>query len=82
MMTREDVMRMAKEADRGFEGAEDADGTMPDSIVGIESVERFANACFAAGAAAEREAITTKLIDIGALADGEFIAAIRARGEK
>jgi hypothetical protein len=30
--------------------------------------------------AAEREAIIAKLLEIGALEDGEFIAAIRARG--
>lgn len=51
-MTRDDIIRMAREADPGFEGGEDCDGTMTDSIVGIDQVLMFA----ALVAAAEREA--------------------------
>ena len=51
-MTRDDVIRMAREADPGFEGGEESDGTMTDSIVGIDQVFKFA----ALVAAAEREA--------------------------
>ncbi len=35
-----------------------------------------------AGAAAEREAIVKKLLELGALEDGTYVEAIRARGEK
>jgi hypothetical protein len=50
-MNKEDIIRMAREADSGFEGGEDADGTMSDSIVGFAAIKRFA----ALVAAAERE---------------------------
>lgn len=52
-LKREDVEQMAREADSGFGDGEDADGTMPDSIVGIEAVMRFAEIV----AAAEREKV-------------------------
>ena len=51
-MTRDDIIRMAREADPGFEGGADSDGTMPDSIVGIDQVLKLAHLV----AAAEREA--------------------------
>ena len=51
-MTRDDIIRMAREADPGFDGGEECDGTMTDSIVGIDQVLMFA----ALVAAAEREA--------------------------
>lgn len=41
MTTREQIIAAAKEADPGFDGGPDADGTMTDSIVGIDAVERF-----------------------------------------
>jgi hypothetical protein len=41
-MTKDDIIRMAREADPGFDGGPDADGTMLHSIVGIAAVERFA----------------------------------------
>lgn len=41
-MTRDDIIRMAREADHGFEGKPDADGIMANSIVGIKAIERFA----------------------------------------
>jgi hypothetical protein len=43
-----------------------------------EELKRFATLV----AAAERNAIIAKLLEIGALEDGEFIAAIHARGEQ
>ena len=51
-MTRDDVIRMAREADPGFEGGADSDGTMTDPIVGIDQFLKFAHLI----AAAEREA--------------------------
>lgn len=54
-MTRDDIIRMAREADPGFEGGQDADGTMGDSIVGLEAIERFA-ALVAAAAVRETSA--------------------------
>lgn len=41
MTTREQIIAAAKEADPGFDGGPDSDGTMTDSIVGFEAVERF-----------------------------------------
>lgn len=83
-MTRDDIIRMAREADPGFEGGPDADGTMPDSLVGIDAIERFA----ALVAAAEREACA-RVVDgnIAASTPGSRLhdilmsnaAAIRAR---
>lgn len=52
----------------------------------IEDYQIALNAAFeggkAYGAAIEREAIAEKLLTLGALEDGDFIIAIRARGEK
>ena len=63
-MERQDILRMAREA-----------GWWTISrLLGVR-LQRFA----ALVAAAEREAITSKLLSIGALEDGEFIMAIRAR---
>jgi hypothetical protein len=36
------IKELAREADSGFEGGPDADGTMSDSLVGINAIERFA----------------------------------------
>lgn len=41
MTTRKQIIAAAKEADPGFDGGPDADGTMTDSIVGIDAVKRF-----------------------------------------
>ena len=41
-MTRDDIIRLAREADSGFEGGPDADGTLVDSLVGLDAIERFA----------------------------------------
>lgn len=53
-MTQDEIIEMARQADKGFDGGPDADGTMEDSIVGIDAVIRFAKLV----AAKEREAIT------------------------
>lgn len=52
-MTRDDIIRMAREADSGFEGGPDADGTLVDSLIGLDAIERFA----ALVAAEERKAL-------------------------
>ena len=84
-MTREDIIRMAREADSGFEGGPDADGTLVDSLIGLDAIERFA----ALVAAAEREACArvcdTHTVDdvlVGVGIAQSCAAIIRARGEK
>lgn len=73
-MNRDDIIRMAREADPGFEGGPDCDGTMMHSIVGMEAIGRFA----ALVAAAEREQCA-KVCDDNRLY--QTAAVIRARGE-
>ena len=50
-MTEEDIIRMAVEADPGFDGGQNAMELLSNSIVGIAAIERFA----ALVAAYERE---------------------------
>ena len=76
-MTRDDVIRMAREA--GFSEWENTD-----SPEFLEVIERFATLAFAAGAAAEREACA-KVVESSPSYDWhrfacEAAAAIRARG--
>ncbi len=54
-MSRDDIIRMAREADPGFE----TDTFHAESLVGMEAIERFA----ALVAAAEREAIAQMIED-------------------
>lgn len=78
-MDKEDIIRMAREA--GFESNENnAYGNLSlEAFVCVDyEIERFAQLV----AAAEREAIIAKLLEIGALEDGTFIEAIRARGQQ
>jgi hypothetical protein len=51
-MTRDDILRMAREADPGFE----ADPDLGESLVGMEAIERFAALVAAATRADELEA--------------------------
>lgn len=70
MTTREQVIAAAIEADSGFDGGDSADGTMGDSIVGIDAVERFYAIAFQAGAAsrdAEIQRLQMALADAEAL---------------
>lgn len=67
-MTRDDTIRMAKEANKVH--IEDKEF--------FDFAERFA----ALVTAAEREEIKKKLLSIGALEDGDFIAAILARNNQ
>jgi hypothetical protein len=41
-ISREDIIRMAREADPGFDGSANSDGTMLDCIVGLAAIKRFA----------------------------------------
>ena len=68
-MTRDDIIRMAREADPGFE----ADPHLGESLVGMEAIERFA----ALVAAAEREACAMACEDQRDLRE-EARAALRA----
>jgi hypothetical protein len=61
-MTREDVIRMAREADPGFE----ADPDLGESIVGMEAIERFATLVAAAAKAEEREACARECEEVDA----------------
>lgn len=78
---REAIIRLAREADSGFEGGPDADGTLADSLVGLDAIERFA----ALVAAAEREACARACEPQSAhddpLTAWKIAATIRARGE-
>ena len=72
-MTRDDIIRMAKEA-----GLCDADGKDSDSIVITSHLEQFANLV----AAAEREAIASILDEYDhKVAPSLMAKAIRARGQ-
>ena len=79
-MTRDDIIRMAKEADEGFE----TDTFHEESLVGMDAIERFARLV----AAAEREACAKVCDDLlanphtgGGWSDAmiEAAAVIRAR---
>jgi folate-binding Fe-S cluster repair protein YgfZ len=73
-MTRDDIIRMAKEA-----GLCDADGKDSDSIVITSHLEQFANLV----AAAEREAIASILDEYDhKVAPSLMAKAIRARGQE
>jgi len=50
-MTKEEIIELAREADPGFEGGPEEDGTLGDSIIGLNCVIRFASLV----AAKERE---------------------------
>ena len=88
-MNREDVIRMAREAGIGWDLIDQDEGQI--WYISAESLERFAQAAYAAGAAAEREAcakvceeeICGCCWDKDAQAAAEHLAVtIRARGEK
>jgi hypothetical protein len=72
-MYREDIIRMAREAGGLIYEV--------DWCFEMENLERFFQAAYAAGAAAEREACASICFQEGPSIDGELIAeAIRARG--
>jgi len=75
-LPREEIIRMAREA----EAVPIRGEPKQLAIVGILMIERFANAAYAAGAAAEREKCA-EVCDGWSHADGDLCAAaIRARG--
>ena len=78
-MTRDDIIRMAREAGWSEIGA-DLWGATNDGAMSIYALERFFKLAYEAGAAAEREACA---IAGGAAADAgrDVAAAIRARGQ-
>jgi len=81
-MTREDILKLAREADPGFEGGPEEDGTLPNCIVGFNAIERFFRLAHESGAAAEREACAD-ICDQHASIEGvaqRCAAEIRARG--
>lgn len=79
-LSREEVIRMAREAD-GHAYTNRHMKDEPAFAFSIDRLERFFNAAYAAGAAAEREACA-KLCDGWTGADGDKCAeAIRARGK-
>ena len=81
-MTREDIIRMAREA--GIEHLPDNWGDGWWQADSTQSLERFFHASYAAGAAAEREACAAICDRFQAreMQPAECAAAIRARGEK
>ena len=76
-MTREDVIRMAREA--GIEHLPDNWGDGWWQADSTQSLERFFHASYAAGAAAEREAVLD-LLDAYAKNNTDLRDAIRTRG--
>ena len=81
-MTREDIIRMAREADPGFDGGQNAMELLSNSIVGLAAIERFA----ALVAAHEREACRLIVLDNsdaeGICCTDDVLEAFRQRGEK
>ena len=80
-MDREDIIRMAMEADPGFDGGQNAMELLSNSIVGIAAIERFA----ALVAAHEREECASVAESYEPICDtcpSGVANAIRARGEK
>jgi hypothetical protein len=84
-MTREDIIRMAVEADPGFDGGQNVMELLSNSIVGIAAIERFA----ALVAAHERERIIAanapeieKVNEYIKALEDSIATVIRARGEK
>jgi len=79
-MNREDIIRMAREADPGFDGGQNAMELLSNSIVGIAAIERFA----ALVAAQEREECAKFCDDQYEFYgfDHVFAAGIRARGKE
>ena len=73
-MTRDDIIRMAREADEGFE----TDTFHEESLVGMDAIERFARLV----AAAEREACADLCEQWDASHPHALAAAIRARGQE
>ena len=76
-MNREDIIRMAREA--GIEHLPDNWGDGWWQADNTQSLERFAQAAYAAGAAAEREAVLD-LLDAYAKNNTDLRDAIRTRG--
>lgn len=73
-MKREDTLKLARAA-----GAINLHERPKEfALVGNGVIERFSELV----AAAERETIAAKLIELGVLGEGEFINAIRSRGNK
>ena len=68
-MTRDKIIRLASQA---------IDDTRSEVNLTIPFVMRFA----ALVAAAEREAIIAKLLELGALGDGAYLEALHARGNQ
>jgi hypothetical protein len=92
-MTKDDILNMAKECDLVAGNAEHGIYIMSlerfAALVAEKATEQAnarQNASWALMCkkmvAAEREAIISRLLEIGALEDGAFIEAIRARGDK
>ena len=81
-MTRDDIIRMAVEADPGFDGGQNAMELLSNSIVGIAAIERFANLV----AAHERQACGLIVLDNsdaeGICCTDDVLEAFLQRGEK
>ena len=77
-MNREDIIRMAREASNT-----PIDHHATPDLFGVAQIERFFQAAYAAGAAAEREACALECED-GASTPEELLCAklIRARGQQ
>jgi hypothetical protein len=72
---KDEIIRMARETDEGFE----TDTSHEESLVGMDAIERFFHAAYAAGAAAEREAILQMSREQWFKTQADFEEAIRAR---
>jgi len=84
-MTREDIIRMAREADPGFDGGQNAMELLSNSIVGLAAIKRFADLVVAH----ERERIIAanapeieKVNEYIKALEDSVATVIRARGEK
>jgi hypothetical protein len=79
---KEDIIRMAVEADPGFDGGQNAMELLSNSIVGLAAIKRFA----ALVAAHEREECRLIVLDNsdaeGICCTDDVLEAFRQRGEK
>ena len=79
-MTRDDIIRMAREAGLGDTGVQCGFVFFQP---GADGLERFFHAAYAAGAVAEREVCARICLEEAPTLDGQLCAAaIRARSEK
>ena len=80
MTTREQIIAAAIQADSGFSGGPDYDGTMGESIIGMTAIERFFDIAFGDGAASRDAEIVELRKQVTRLRDAVMRAKNRIQG--